>query len=264
MSSAIGIFDSGVGGFTVARQIIAKMPNKSILYLGDTARVPYGNRGKETIIRYTLECVGFLVSEGVRSVVIACNTASAISMSTLKDAFNVRIVGVIDAGSRLAVSTTKTGRVGVIATRGTIESGAYKSTITQMEPSVSVDQLATPLLVPLIEENFYCHKATRLIIKEYIDDFVKNIDTLILGCTHYPVIAGVISDMYPHLNVVDPAVEVAIEVQSLLGDKYALKDEEKPFYRFCVTDNKDKALQTAKTILRDSYINIDSMEEIKL
>ncbi len=268
----IGVFDSGVGGLTVAKKIIEHLPNRSILYLGDTARVPYGNRSKDIIVRYSLECVDFLVSHGVKCVVVACNTASAIAMSTLQEAFSIPILGVIEAGSKMAVENTKSKKVGVIGTRRTIESNAYKNTICSIDSSIDVVQKETPLLVPLVEENFYYHKATEMVIKEYLSAFVENIDTLILGCTHYPVLYKTISDMYPHLGVIDPAVEVALDLKKQLKEIEDGVEAEKqinydicPIYKFCVTDYDKDVLSVAKTMVGDEKNNIiTSLEEIRL
>ncbi len=262
----IGVFDSGVGGLTVAKKIIEYLPNESILYLGDTARVPYGNRSKDIIIRYTLECVDFLVSKGVKCVVVACNTASAIAMSTLQEAFSVPILGVIEAGSKMAVANTKTKSVGVIGTRRTIESNAYKNTIGLLDSSINVIQKETPLLVPLVEENFYYHIATEMVIKEYLSTFVASVDALILGCTHYPVLYKSISAMYPHLAVIDPAVEVAMDLKQQLESANVLDSSvERPTYKFCVTDYDQDVLSVAKTMLGDQNNNIImSLEEIRL
>ena len=262
----IGIFDSGVGGLTVAKTIIEHLPNESILYLGDTARVPYGNRSKDIIIRYTLECVDFLVSKGAKCIVVACNTASAIAMSTIKDAFSIPILGVIEAGAKMALLNSKSKNVAVIGTRRTIESNAYKNAIKLIDDSINVFQKETPLLVPLVEENFYYHKATEMVLREYLDDLVFNVDTLILGCTHYPLLAETIASIYPHLCIVDPAIEVAIDLDSIL-DYEGIKCEKanKASYRFCVTDNDKDVLSVTKSILGDANNNIITyMEEVRL
>lgn len=262
----VGVFDSGVGGLTVAKKIIEHLPNESILYLGDTARVPYGNRSKDIIIRYSLECVDFLVSNGVKCVVVACNTASAIAMSTLKEAFSVPILGVIEAGSKMAVLNTKSKNVGIIGTRRTIESNAYKNTIGSIDSDINVIQKETPLLVPLVEENFYYHKATEMVISEYLCAFVDNIDALILGCTHYPVLYETISNMYPHLSVIDPAVEVALDLKQQLTQMDTFDaDLGSPTYKFCVTDYDKDVLSVARSMLGDKNNDIIThLEEVRL
>ncbi len=262
----IGVFDSGVGGLTVAKKIIEYLPNESILYLGDTARVPYGNRSKDIIIRYTLECVDFLVNKGVKCVVVACNTASAIAMTTLKEAFSIPVLGVIEAGSKMAVANTKSRNIGVIGTRRTIESNAYKNTIMSIDSSINIFQKETPLLVPLVEENFYYHKATSMVIEEYLSDFVGNVDSLILGCTHYPVLFKTISAMYPHLTVIDPALEVALDLKRQLESIEVLSNTAKPpIYKFCVTDYDKDVLSVAKSMIGDENNKIISfLEEVRL
>ncbi|MCX7760354.1 MAG: glutamate racemase [Hydrogenothermaceae bacterium] len=202
---AIGVFDSGIGGLTVFKSIADSFPEADIYYLGDTARVPYGNKSKETIIRYSVECGSYLYHNyNIDALVIACNTASSYAYDVLKKILPIPVVGVVLPGSLSAVKTTKNNKIGVIGTTATVKSGSYVNAIKNLNPQVEVFQKACPLLVPLVEEGWIEGEITEAIVKKYLDDVVdKNIDTLILGCTHYPVLKDVIKKLYPDINVVD-------------------------------------------------------------
>jgi len=215
---AIGVFDSGVGGLTVFKSISDHFPNADIYYLGDTARVPYGNKSMETIKRYSSECADFLIKHfNVDLIVIACNTASSYAIDFLKSKYGVPVIGVVIPGARRAVGVSKNGRIGVIGTRGTVKSCAYHVALKNISRSVSVFQKACPLLVPLVEEGRIEHVVTDLVIKEYLDEIVReHIDTLILGCTHYPLLKNRIKMLFPDLNIVDSA-EVIPEYIDNLG-----------------------------------------------
>lgn len=204
---AIGVFDSGVGGLTVFKSISDHFPNADIYYLGDTARVPYGNKSRETIKRYSSECAKFLIKHfNIDLIVIACNTASSYAIDFLTSKYGVPVIGVVIPGARRAVSVSKNGRIGVIGTRGTVKSCAYHVALKNISQSVSVFQKACPLLVPLVEEGRIEHVVTDLVIKEYLDEIVReHIDTLILGCTHYPLLKNRIKMLFPDLNIVDSA-----------------------------------------------------------
>lgn len=187
-------------------------------------------------------------------------------MSTVKEAFPIPVLGVIEAGARMAILNTKSKNIAVIGTRRTIESNAYKNAIKLIDNNINVYQKETPLLVPLVEENFYYHKATEMVLKEYLDDLVFNVDTLILGCTHYPILSKTIADLYPHLFIIDPAVEVALELTNILDNINIISDDKnKALYRFCITDNDKDVLSVTKSILGNINNNIiTSMEEVKL
>ncbi len=216
---AIGVFDSGVGGLTVAQSLIELLPGERIVYFGDTARVPYGSKSKNTIIRFAEENTRFLLSKDVKCVVVACNTATAIALPHLQETFRVPIIGVVTPGAARAVSATRNRRIGVIGTMRTVTSGAYSEAITEMEPQAEVYARACPLFVPLIEENWIGHEATRLVVREYLDELVaRGIDTLVLGCTHYPLLADVIRMCYPGLVLVDSAVSTAETVLKILTE----------------------------------------------
>lgn len=190
----IGVFDSGLGGLTAVREIMREMPGEDIIYFGDTGRVPYGNKGHETILRYTKDDIGFLLRHNVKMVIAACGTASSVALPFLKGTYDVELMGVLEPTCAEAVRITKNGRVGVIATMGTVKSGKYEEIIHSISPEIKVFSKACPLFVPLAENNYANTEAARLIAEDYLSCLKKeNVDTLILGCTHYPLLREVIS-----------------------------------------------------------------------
>ena len=189
-SAPIGIFDSGLGGLTVARAIYDRLPGESTVYFGDTARVPYGPKSPETVRRYSLEILRWLLDQGVKAVVVACNTSTAHALDALRAASPVPVIGVIEPGARAAVEAAGRGPVGVIGTAGTIASNAYAQAIHRLRPALAVEQRACPLLVPLVEEGWFEHPAAELIAAEYLEPLRRaGVDVLVLGCTHYPLLA---------------------------------------------------------------------------
>ena len=186
-SAPIGVFDSGLGGLTVAHAIMRQLPAESIIYFGDTARVPYGPKSPDTVRRYSHEIAAWLLDQGVKAIVVACNTATAHALPMLERELDVPVIGVVEPGARAAVAASHSGRIGVIATAGTIRSGAYVRAIQAEAPDAIVAARACPLLVPLVEEGWTEHEATRAIAREYLTPFMNGeVDTLVLGCTHYP------------------------------------------------------------------------------
>ena len=222
-AAPIGVFDSGIGGLTVVRELMRQLPNESIIYFGDTARVPYGPKSPDTVVRYSREITEFLRGEGVKAVVVACNTATAHALPTLRAENDLPIVGVIEPGSRAAARATKTKRVGVIGTQGTIRSGAYERAITSVEPGANITALACPLFVPLVEEGWLDTEATRLIAREYLGPIADaDVDTLVLGCTHYPLLRDVLANVAHEITgreiaVVDSASAMAQAAREALG-----------------------------------------------
>ncbi|ABK45721.1 glutamate racemase [Magnetococcus marinus MC-1] len=217
----IGIFDSGVGGLTVLRTLARRFPQESFIYLGDTARVPYGTKSPRTVERYTLQVADHLQRHGVKGVVAACNTASALGLGALRaHQPKLPVQGVIVPGCRSALNVTQTGRVGVIGTRATISSGAYRTTLNLLNPTIEVSDIACPLFVPLAEEGWTHHAATEMIVRETLTPLLdSDIDTLILGCTHYPVLKEVIQKvMGEGVMLVDSAEAVADELEQRLSD----------------------------------------------
>jgi len=211
---AIGVFDSGIGGLTVFRTIIKRFQNLDLYYLGDTARVPYGNKSKDTICRYSLECSNFLINNyKIDCLVIACNTASSFALDFLKSELNIPIIGVVEPGAQLASKLTKNKKIGIIGTVGTIKSNSYYNAIKKICSDIEIYQNPSPLLVPLVEEGRIEHKITKLVVKEYITPLVeKGIDTLVLGCTHYPVLKNVIAEIYPNLKLVDSSEAIIPDI----------------------------------------------------
>ncbi|HTG81644.1 MAG TPA: glutamate racemase [Geobacteraceae bacterium] len=236
---AIGIFDSGVGGLTVLKEIVKALPQEDTIYLGDTARFPYGTKSPETVIRYSEEIASFLEKRDIKLLVVACNTASAVSLEALKRHTSIPIVGVIEPGARRAVSATRSGKIGVIATEATIRSSAYAKAIKRLNPEVEVVTRACPLFVPLAEEGWVDNDVARLAAKTYLDGLKgEEVDTLVLGCTHYPLLKGLIGEvMGEKVTLVDSAEETARTVAEILRTKGLLRpSSERGNHHYFVTD----------------------------
>jgi glutamate racemase len=214
----IGVFDSGLGGLTVVKEIMRRLPQENIIYFGDTARVPYGTKSKESIIRFSQENVLMLIKHKVKMVIIACNTSSSVALEVLKRSFAVPVMGVIEPGARKAVDATRNKRVGVIGTLSTIKSEKYLKTIQRLDSSVEVFSQPCPLFVPLAEEGWFAKKTTFAVAREYLAPLKKaRVDTLILGCTHYPLLKRVIQKvMGPQVTLIDSAGAVVEEVKQFL------------------------------------------------
>ncbi len=236
----IGVFDSGIGGLTVLAALRRLMPGDSFVYLGDTARVPYGTKSSETVIRYSRQCADFLVEKDVRAIVVACNTASACALPDLGNRFDIPILGVVNPGAEAAIAATKSGVIGVIGTAGTIGSNAYGSALKAKDSSVRVVSRASPLLVPLVEEGWIASDIARAVVREYLSDMaVEGIDTLILGCTHYPLLSDLIaSELGGGVTLVDSADTTAVALRELLQLRGLLitSDEKPVSNRIYVTD----------------------------
>lgn len=250
----VGVFDSGVGGLTVAREIFRNLPDEKIIYFGDTARVPYGNKSKETIIRYSRQIAKFLLSQNVKAIVIACNTASSLALNELKEELDIPVIGVVEPGARAATAATKNGRIGVIGTEGTINSGLYTEFIKKIRPDCEIFGQACPLFVSLAEEGMIDDEVTVIMIHRYLDKLIKEdgIDTLILGCTHYPLLRTVIArEIGDSITLVNPAYETARALKGLLdhrdmasGAPCTLED-----HLFFVSDGAMKFQQFASSVL---------------
>ncbi len=255
MKQAIGIFDSGIGGLTVQREIKSLLPYEDTIYLGDTARVPYGTKSQETVNRYSMEDAGFLMKRGVKLLVVACNTASAYALGNLRDRLTVPVVGVIEPGARKAVQVTTRKRVGVIGTEGTIKSMAYVNTIKSMDPEVSVHTQACPLFVPLAEEGWTDNEVAFLSAVTYLHNLKREaVDTVVLGCTHYPLLKGTLRKvMGEDVNLIDSAEETALEVGRVLMER-GLKRTERhgpAEHLFYVTDSPDRFTMVGRRFLGD-------------
>ena len=243
-SNPIGVFDSGIGGLTVVKEIIQKLPNESIIYVGDTARVPYGTRGKLVIRKFALELVNFLLEKKVKVLVVACNTISATCLSEIKRISPVPVLGVIKPAVRFALKQTKTGLIGVIGTRATISSKVYEK---ELGRKVKVKSVACPLFVPLAEEGLTKDPATKLIAGKYLKTFLDfKIDTLVLGCTHYPILRKAIQETVGEsVTLVDSAKPTAEELKVFLENNNLLNKSKKPKYNFYVTDLIDRTQEIA-------------------
>ncbi len=253
-NAPVGVFDSGVGGLTVAREIMRNLPSEKIVYFGDTARVPYGSKSKDTVIRYSSQIVHFLREQNVKAIVIACNTASAFALEAVQDKLDIPVLGVIEAGARVAAEETKNKRVGVIGTVGTVGSGIHESYLKRLNPEITVIGKACPLFVPLVEEGWLHDPVTVEVASRYLQELKdEQVDTLILGCTHYPLIRSTIQEvMGAKVRLVNPAYETALELKSLLTkmDLLSTGEQQAEFpYRFYVSDLADEFKEFANSIL---------------
>jgi glutamate racemase len=249
--SAIGVFDSGIGGLTVLHKIIEALPRDITVYLGDTARAPYGTKSVETVLRYSYETSAFLVKKGIKLLVVACNTSTAIALEPVRERFALPVIGVIEPGVRRAVRRTKTKRVGVIGTDATIQSGAYTRALKNADPEIEVYSRACPLLVPLVEEGWTENAVAEMTVKKYLSSLKQSgIDTLILGCTHYPLLKEAIRKiMGGGVVLVDSAEEVALEVAALLKGRALARKNGKGSHGFFVTDAPERFIKVGQRFL---------------
>ena len=264
----IGVFDSGVGGLTVAREIMRQLPNERIVYFGDTARVPYGSKSQDTITKFSRQIVRVLQTQEVKAIVVACNSASAYALDELEQEVDIPIIGVVKPGTKAAIMATKNGKIGVIATEATTGSGIYSRYIKEIDSNAAILCKACPLFVPLVEEGLWEDPVTDEIARRYLAELIDvGIDTLILGCTHYPIIRSAIGRiMGDGVTLVNPAYETARELKELLREQ-GLESEHRPelgteLYRFFVSDGADKFQKFANSILTygilsAKVINID-------
>ena len=252
----IGVFDSGVGGLTVAREIMRQMPNEKIIYFGDTARVPYGSKSKETVTRYSKQIARFLQTFQVKTIVVACNTASAYARDELEQEVDIPVLGVVKPGARTAVDVTRNGKIGVIATEATIGSHMYNKYITELNKDVTIYEKACPLFVPLVEEGLWQDPVTDEIAKRYLSELIDlDIDTLIMGCTHYPLIRSTLGRVIGEdVTLVNPAYETAMELKRMLAEKDLLNDQPPKLgenqYQFYVSDGAEKFKRFANSIIK--------------
>lgn len=264
-NSPIGVFDSGVGGLTVAREIMRQLPNESIVYFGDTARVPYGNKSAETIITYSRQITHFLLKQDVKAIVIACNTASALALETIKKEISIPIIGVVKPGAKTAHLTTKNNNIGIIGTEGTINSDVYTTYLKNLNPDINVYKKACPLFVPLVEEGMLDDPITEEMIRRYTKDLLNlNIDTLVLGCTHYPLLRSTISRILGNkISLVNPAYETAVALQEKLSKHNILSTNNEAHHTFYVSDGAEKFKNFANTILPCEVVEINDIHNIE-
>lgn len=262
-SNPIGIFDSGIGGLTVVKSVKSFLPNEKIIYFGDTARVPYGSKSNSTVIKYSLQNTKFLLKRNVKIIVVACNTASSVALNELRNNFNLPIIGMIEPGAKAALAETKNGKIGVIGTEATINNKAYSKELKFLDSKVKVIEKACPLFVPLAEEGMINHKATFLIAKEYLSIMKESkIDTLILGCTHYPLLKEIIQKVVgKKVKLIDSGSAASTEVEAYLKGRglrnisnQMCKDE------FYVSDVPQKFKQIAERFLGREITHIKKIE----
>ena len=247
----IGVFDSGIGGLTVLQKIIEVLPRENTVYLGDTARAPYGTKSTETVLRYSFENSDFLVQKQVKLVVVACNTSTAIALEALREKLDVPVIGVIEPGVRRALSASKKKKVGVIGTEATIQTGAYTKALRAKDPSVEVYSRACPLFVPLAEEGWTDNAIVELTVKAYLASLRQSgIDTLILGCTHYPLLKKAIRKFMGNgVRLIDSAEEIAKDVGAVLKNKALARKIGKGVHSFFVTDAADRFIKVGRRFL---------------
>lgn len=252
----IGVFDSGVGGLTVVREIMRQIPNEKIIYFGDTARVPYGNKSKETITRYSRQIVRFLHTYQVKAIVVACNTASAYALDEIEKEVDIPMIGVVKPGAKAAHAVTRNGKIGVIGTEATVSSHIYSKYIQELDKNMTIYGKACPLFVPLVEEGLWQDPVTDEIARRYLTELIDiDIDTLILGCTHYPLIRSTVGRiMGDKVTLVNPAYETARELKEMLEAKGILYDRQPELgsnqYQFYVSDTADKFKTFANSIIK--------------
>ncbi len=248
----IGVFDSGIGGLTVVKEIMSQLPGERIIYFGDTARVPYGSKSKETVTAYSRQITRFLLGKEVKAIVVACNTVSAVAMDALLEEVPVPLIGVVKPGARAAVETSRSGSIGVIATETTIRSHVYNSFINGIDPKLQVYGKACPLFVPLVEEGWLNHHVTEEVVEHYLKELLEHdIDTLVLGCTHYPLLRDVIQAYVKEgITLVNPAYETTKKLKQCLADKDLLSSyKQVTDHTFYVSDGAEKFRSFANSIL---------------
>lgn len=259
----IGVFDSGLGGLTVLKEIMKILPNENIVYFGDTARVPYGPRSKETVIKYTFQAINFLISKNVKAIVIACNTATARALKESQEKYDIPIIGVIEAGARTAAYSTKNKIVGVIGTEGTVSSKAYNLEIGKIDKDIKIIDKACPLFVPIVEEGWSNTDIAFLTAKRYLDELKEqDIDSLVLGCTHYPLLKRTIGEVVGEkIKLVNPAKETAIDLKSILESNHIIKNDSScATQEYYVSDIPEKFASIAREFLKKKIENIKNVE----
>jgi len=263
----IGVFDSGLGGLTVVRALVERLPHESITYFGDTARVPYGPKSPDTVRRYSREIAAFLAGEGVKALVVACNTATAHALPALEAECAMPVVGVVAPGARAAIEASRGGPIGVIGTAGTIASGAYDRALRAQRAGLEIVSAACPLFVPLVEEGWLDAEATRLIARHYLRPLREaGVDTLVLGCTHYPLLAPLLAGEMPGARLIDSAHETAVDTEAVFKRTRLARDpaaEGSPTYRFIASDAPDHFLRAGRRFLGER-VRLDRVETVTL
>ncbi len=265
-NSYIGVFDSGIGGLTVVKSIIDSMPNENIIYFGDTAHVPYGTRSPRQVTEYVLSDVKFINTFDIKAIVIACNTADSIARSKVEELYDLPVFGVVDPASKRAAEVTKNNKIGVIATNATIKSESYNSAIAKYNTDAEVFGVACPLLVPLVENGRFQKGdiVIETVIKEYLDPLMeKGIDTLVLGCTHYPLLLEIIEGLYPDIKIISSSGAAAETLKNSLEEKGLISETNEIDRKYFVSDDAEGFMRQAKVFMGDSLggdvkqVNID-------
>ena len=260
----IGIFDSGIGGLTVMREVMEQLPYENIIYLGDTARIPYGSKSEQAIKKFSLQCATFLKNKDVKTIVIACNTASSNALDLLTEEFDIPVIGVIDPGARSASKATKTGRIGVIGTTATINSYAYQRKIMEYMSNAEVIGIPCPLFVPIVEEGWEYSRVAELTAEKYLTELIEHeVDALVLGCTHYPILRHTIKKVLgPQVMLVNPAFETAKDLKNLLTEKDIMNGNyDKPRYEYYATDAPERFRRIGGNFLKKE---INALYEIAI
>ena len=259
----IGIFDSGIGGLTVVKRILSTLPGESIIYFGDTARVPYGTKSNSTVIEYSLQDAKFLINKNVKMIVVACNTASSVALNALRENFDVPIIGMINPGVKMALEFSQNKKIGVIGTYATTNNKAYSNELLKRASDINIMEKPCPLFVPLAEEGWIDHKATELIAEEYLKDLIAaGIDTLILGCTHYPILSGIIQKvMGNNVTLIDSGTAAAREVEEYLtGSGLRNVSGSGVYHEYYVSDVPTKFIEVAERFLGRPVENIQKID----
>ncbi|HEY9062210.1 MAG TPA: glutamate racemase [Pseudobacteroides sp.] len=259
----IGVFDSGLGGLTVLKELKRLIPTESVVYFGDSGRAPYGTKSTDTIIKYTFQDIRFLLNQDIKMIVIACNTASACSLKLVKDSFDIPVIEVTEPGAITAVNETKNKKIGVIGTVATISSGVYERAIYRLDSSIEIVQKACPLFVPLVEEGWWENDIAYRIAQEYLEPMKKEgIDTLVMGCTHYPMLYNTISKvMGDDVKLVSSALEVTKVVRNILGEMDIMRDERiSPVYRYYTSDSVEKFESLGSAILESEIHSAEKVD----
>jgi glutamate racemase len=259
----IGVFDSGLGGLTVLNEIKRLIPTESVVYFGDSGRAPYGTKSKDTVIKYTFQDIRFLLNQDIKMIVIACNTASACSLQLVKNNFDIPVIEVIEPGAMTAVRETRNKKIGIIGTLATVNSGVYERAINKLDSSVETISKACPLFVPLVEEGWWDNDIALRIAEEYLKPLKnENIDTLVMGCTHYPLLYKTISKvMGEDVKLVSSALEVTRVVRKILKEKDIERDDRvKPVYRYYTSDSVDKFESLGSAILESEIHSAEKVD----
>lgn len=260
----IGIFDSGLGGLTVLNAVHKLLPEENLVYFGDSGRAPYGTKSKETIIKYTFQDINFLLSQNVKMIVIACNTASACSLESVRKAYDIPVVEVVGPGAKAAAAATRSGHIGVIGTPATIASGVYERAIKNILPECRCEKKACPLFVPLVEEGWWNHEISRLVAEEYLGKMrAEGVDSVVLGCTHYPLLSEVIQQvMGEQVVLINSAREVALAVRESLNALGSRRDSQgaQGSVQFYTSDSVDKFAALAGMFLDSPVTSVEKIE----